>query len=214
MNFVFAIYANDNYCELHLPALDNADYTMVLRASELGLMGDVQGQLDVMNQRWRSKPSTDYQLFCKGRMFEGEQLEHGQILQLITKEKEKLVLLVWRSTKELTPFRKYRVGRTDRITIGKSEENDICCTSQKILSHRHGEICFTPQGVFIRDLSTNGLYLGSVRVNGQQPLRFGDLVNMYGLSILFLGEYLAIRCLDGDVQVNQRFLQPLEEVEL
>ena len=42
MNFVFAIYANDNYCELHLPALDNADYTMVLRASELGLMGDVQ----------------------------------------------------------------------------------------------------------------------------------------------------------------------------
>lgn len=214
MNFVFAIYANDNYCELHLPALDNADYTMVLRASELGLMGDVQVQLDVMNQRWRIKPSTDYQLFCKGRMFEGEQLEHGQILQLITKEKEKLVLLVWRSTKELTPFRKYRVGRTDRITIGKSEENDICCTSQKILSHRHGEICFTPQGVFIRDLSTNGLYLGSVRVNGQQPLRFGDLVNMYGLSILFLGEYLAIRCLDGDVQVNQRFLQPLEEVEL
>ena len=87
MNFVFAIYANDIYCELHLPALDNADYTMVLRASERGLLGDVQVQLDVMNQRWRSKPSTDYQLFCKGRMFEGEQLEHGQILQLITKEK-------------------------------------------------------------------------------------------------------------------------------
>ena len=108
MNFVFAIYANDNYCELHLPALDNADYTMVLRASELGLMGDVQVQLDVMNQRWRIKPSTDYQLFCKGRMFEGEQLEHGQILQLITKEKEKLVLLVWRSGRIGSPSAKVR----------------------------------------------------------------------------------------------------------
>lgn len=214
MNFVFAIYANQNYCEARLPVLDNADFTLVLRKSELGLVEEVQVRLEVMNHQWQIKPSTNYQLFCKGRMFEGENLEHGQILQLITKEKEKIVLLVWRATEELASFQKYRIGRTERITIGKGEENDISCASQKILSHRHGEICFTNRGAVIRDLSTNGIYLGGVRVNGRQALQFGDLVNLYGLSILYLGEYLAIRCLDGEVKVKERYLQPLKELEL
>lgn len=214
MNFVFAIYANHNYCEMHLPALNNADHIVVLRSGELGLNTDVQIQLEVMNHQWRIKPSTNYKLFCKGKMFEGENLEHGQILQLITKEKEKIVLLVWQAAEELAPFQKYRIKRTERITIGKGEENDISCPSQKILSHRHGEICFTNRGAVIRDLSTNGLYLSGVRVSGQQTLRFGDMVNMYGVSILYLGEYLAIRCLDGEITVNDRCLQPLKELEL
>lgn len=213
MNVVFAIYADDYYREVHLPALDNADFTLVLRAKEFGIRRDIQILLEVVNERWRIKRAPAYQVFCQERMMEMEWLAHGQILNLLTRAEERLVLLVWELPKELAKFQKYRLFHTDLITIGKSCDNDICCTSLEVISHHHAEIQLSHSGGAIRDLSTNGIYLGNRRVKGVQELHFGDMLNLYGLSILYLGEFIAINCLVGQVEINQEHLRPLQRLE-
>lgn len=208
MGLILAIYTNDAYQEVHLPQIDNADYDLWLRAKEYGIKKDLHLFMEVLEQQWRFKRSEQYEVLDARGSFRDKALVAGQILQIQAEGGESIAVLVLASPKELTAASKFRMI-SDSISIGKDEECDICYQSQDIISQHHASLQRKNGTCVITDSSTNGTYVGNLRMHQSRELQFGDLINLYGLSITYLGDILSISCLDGQVYINPDKLEVL-----
>ncbi len=213
MRFVFGIYADDVYREVLLPKIDNTNYEIVLQAKDYDLIEDVLLSLEVVNGQWSFRSSRSYQVFCDGQVFEGHFIRPNQTLQVTTPHAERIFLLVWQSTEELAAYRKYQVEDSCCVTIGRSEENDICYAARNLMGHRHARIYFNEGTAYIQDLSVNGTYLEDHRVQAREELQFGQHIGLYGMSIIYLGNILAVNSLDGSVSVREGHLKELRSMD-
>jgi ABC transport system ATP-binding/permease protein len=84
----------------------------------------------------------------------------------------------------------------EEYALGRAEANSIRLTDRNV-SRQHATLSKNAQGWVIRDLdSYNGTYVNGVRVNGEQHLRHGDLVQLGDYRIELVDEALtsAITC--------------------
>lgn len=78
----------------------------------------------------------------------------------------------------------------DEYALGRGESNSIRLTDRNV-SRRHATLAKNGQGWVIRDLdSYNGTFVNGVRVNGEQHLRHGDLVQLGDYRIEIVDEAL------------------------
>jgi serine phosphatase RsbU (regulator of sigma subunit) len=76
----------------------------------------------------------------------------------------------------------------DRVTIGRSRENDIFLPDQW-LSRHHAEIRKDGDGFALKDLgSKNGTLLNGTRIGGEQRLRPGDVITLGEHALTFHAE--------------------------
>lgn len=205
MGLIFDVYTDDVYKEIHLPSIDNADYTLVLSAEQYDLSADIRLFMEVIDGKWLLKSSTE-QVMYAGRMVSNLSLDDGQILQLT---KCGIAILIRHADKQMQAFQKYVIDSDATIMIGKDPNLDISCPELKALSLLHAEIRYENGAGRLVDKSRNGIYLGSYRVRKSVELKFGDVLNMYGLTIVYLGFTLAVYCTSG-IRVNSNQLVPLE----
>lgn len=208
MNLIFSIYTSSAYQEIHLPVLDNADYELFLRAEELSLSQDLTLKLDAAEGEWRFKASPYYSVQFMKKPFEGEPIRPGQLIHIKAGTSDMVAIFVWNAISQLEAFRKYQV-KTDLVTIGLDSKSDICYAVNNIISHDHAEIRYEGNRAYIRDKSKNGTYLNNQKIGEETELHFGDLINLYGLSILYLENILAISWLGNEVAVNSDHLKEL-----
>lgn len=213
MNFVLTIYTEHVYREIFLPELDNADYDLHLRAADFVLGDDVKVPMEVVDGQWSFKPTQECQILCSGSSAVGTPIWSGQILRLITRQSETVAIIVWEKPSQLAAYPKYAVVGTDRIRIGRGPDNDICCGSTPIVSGNHAQILFKDGKAYLKDLSVNGTYLGNQRVVGQKELRFGDVINIFGLTIIYLEQIMVINSLSRDASVDSDGLLQIEDAD-
>ncbi|MGN1140003.1 MAG: type VII secretion protein EssC [Oliverpabstia sp.] len=213
MRLVLAIYTNNNYKEIHLPALDNSNYSLMLYKKEFDLKNDIRLQLEIVDEIWKFRRSIDYQIFYQGKSFEGEPISKGNVLQVQTRNGDKFVIFVWQDNKDIKAYKKYYVT-DDYVVIGRSEDSDIQYQNTGVISHHHAVISYRNGSIYLKDLSKNGTYLDHVRIEQEKSVHFGDLINLYGLSIICLGRYLAINSLDGEFFINSEKMREVTELEL
>lgn len=208
MNLIFSIYTSSVYKEIHLPVLEDADYELFLRAGELLLSQDLTLKLESTEGEWRFKASPDYSIQFLKKSFEGEPIRPGQLIHVKAGSADVVAIFVWSAISQLEAFRKYQV-KTSLVTIGLDPKNDICYAIQNIISHDHAEIRYERERAYIKDKSRNGTYLNNQKIREETELHFGDLINLYGLSILYLKNILAISWLGDEVAVNSDHLEEL-----
>jgi hypothetical protein len=74
----------------------------------------------------------------------------------------------------------------DRMTIGRSEENDVPIRDDKLVSHVHAVIESYRSSFALRDLgSANGTYVNGQGLLGERILRPGDEIRIGRTQILF-----------------------------
>lgn len=208
MNLIFAIYTSSTYKEIHLPVLDDADYELFFRAGELLPSEDLTLYLESTEGEWLFKACPDYSIQFMNKSFEGEPIRPGQLIHVKDGSADVAAIFVWSAVSHLEAFRKYRVN-TSLVTIGLTAKNDICYTNQNVISRDHAEIRYEGDRAYIKDKSKNGTYLNNQKIRAETQLHFGDLINLYGLSILYLGNILAISWLGDEVVVNGGHLKEL-----
>lgn len=212
MGLVFATYTNCAYKEISLPVIDNSNYKLVLRASEFGLSEDLCILMEVVNGSWSFRRSAYYRVLHQGESIEKQPVRQGMILQIYPTKADdrttRIVIMVWDSRAELTAYEKYRVAG-NKVTIGRAKDNDICYASNQIIGRHHAQIEYQGQKAILLSHSRNGTYVGQHRVQERQELEFGDAISLFGLTVIYLGEVLAVSWLKGDVIVGGRDLMPL-----
>ena len=213
MNLILSVYAYAAYKEFYLPVLNDADYQLVLLAGEFGLSEDLKLQMESVGGEWKFLPNESYSVSRKDEAYENQALGSGDQITVTNRSGETVVILIWKSADELSAFRKYRI-LDRRIRIGKGADNDICYPGQRLISHAHAEIVLRGDGAYLRDLSKNGTYLGGRRISGEARLQFGDMINLFGLTILYLDSVLAVNALGEEAIVrpeNMELLSTLPE---
>jgi pSer/pThr/pTyr-binding forkhead associated (FHA) protein len=75
---------------------------------------------------------------------------------------------------------------TDRVTIGKGDENDLALDDDATVSRLHAVLDRFPAGWCVTDLgSSNGTYVNGERIFAPRTLRHGDEVRIGTTKLLF-----------------------------
>jgi predicted component of type VI protein secretion system len=98
----------------------------------------------------------------------------------------------------------------DRVTIGKSAENDIALTGDAAASHLHAVLEQFPAAWCITDLgSSNGTWINGRRIAGQSRVRAGDEIRV-GHTRLLVGDAGGPAEVATDVEAAPPMLTPRE----
>lgn len=208
MSYVIAVYTENAFKEFLLPPIDNADHTLILYRSFFCLKEDLNINLEVINGRWRIKSSEDYTLEAVERGGGYYSLKNGEMLQLTTREGDLITLMVHFQKSLLSVYDKFRIAGLGQISAGSGENVMIRYSYRHMVSEVHAVFYRRGESWFVENKSKNGIYVNSVRINESKDLQFGDTINIVGLTIVFLGEYLAIDTNKENVYVNRELLPP------
>lgn len=201
MNKVLSIYNAAAYKEEFLPDINNADYSIVLSQSLFGTDEDIVLKFDVINGQWTVYPTNQYRLYVEKDQKHKITLSQGIRFFVYLKNGTTISILVDETSSSFVKFKKYKLKK-DLVTIGTVQENDIVNISSSLMSKKHMRFEKNSVGWVIKDLSKNGVYVNSKKVDYTQKLMFGDYICAFGLKMLFLGDVIAVNEDEKNIFVN------------
>ncbi|MCC8081809.1 MAG: FHA domain-containing protein [Lachnospiraceae bacterium] len=193
--------------------LDNSDYDLCLKAEEFLLRNHVVIQMEVLDGIWRVKDIHGGRISNSDRSFVKNVLCQGGFFKISVYDTQ-ISILVWENAYDLEAWPKYTVLNQEEIHIGRSEDSDICCNSLRIVSQNHAFLSFSGNRTYITDTSLNGTYLNGYRIHEKEELHFGDMISIFGLSILWLDGIFGIGSLNsGNLTVKSDYLKQILEMD-
>ena len=202
MGVVVAIYTKSYFQEVILPQVNNADYSLDIHRNLFGLAEDLSVRFENLDGVWRICPHETYRIYTEKEIRASYGVRDKDILRVVTAHSEQITMLFRVLDTAYRSFSKYVLGHRDTITIGKGRENVIQYDFQGMISGTHAVLIQRGSSWIIRCLGSNGLYLNSRLLTAPAELHFGDYINIIGLHIVFLGEYIAVDESDQAVRIN------------
>lgn len=210
MGLVIAVYTKEAFKEYVVPAVNNADYSIVLNKNYFNLRSDISLDFEVINEVWKIKCGKNYRIYLdKCEIRENTVLYDSAMFQVLTFDKKQMYLIVRIKEGLFCAYEKYDIQRMGHITIGEGENNFIRYNYRQLISREHAELVRKGREFSVSSRSQNGLYVNAKYITGTEVLHFGDYINVYGLHMVFLGNILAIDTTDPNVQVNEKYLHRL-----
>ncbi|MCR4891172.1 MAG: FHA domain-containing protein [Lachnospiraceae bacterium] len=209
MSTVLTLYSYRAFKRFLLPAINDANHSLLLSASLFNLERDIELKLEVIDYKWAFlKPEGCELRFQDESACYGSILRSGDMLKLYIKGKFLISILVRQTDQYFSVYEKYSLRDLSKpITIGKVSSSDISYDSP-YLGINHGRIVYTTEGAYYENLDQeNGSFVNHLRVDGSIPLEPGDCIDIYGLCIVFLGSVIAVNIHETGVSVKERYLQ-------
>lgn len=194
MSWILSIYSTNAFKEVLLPAINNADTSIIIDKDIFVMPTDIEIPLEIIENKWyiRNTQHLDIRYTISKDYYNEECIVDRDLLTIYI-ESHTIINLVVREVKDsFRVYKKYNISKVDSVTIGKSENADFCYDTQKLISREHGIIRNTGGYFVMEDKSANGIFINSRRMNGIQQLFFGDCIDIFGLRLVFLGSILAV----------------------
>ncbi|MDR1605183.1 MAG: type VII secretion protein EssC [Gracilibacteraceae bacterium] len=188
MNLALSIHFLQNYFEYFLPSENNRTLKVEIPSAVSGFVADILLPLEVWEGQWFL--GADPEIGLSERI----PLCGGLRLNCLTRRRgEYFVLIVEEVSAEYTAFAKYDLRRTPAVTVGREGDNHICFDTQQLVGRRHAALEVGSDGRYtVVDKSRNGTFVNGRRISGRQILNFGDIVGIFGLKIVYLGDIIAV----------------------
>ncbi|MDO4623189.1 MAG: type VII secretion protein EssC [Eubacteriales bacterium] len=193
MGYILSVYSRMAFKDYPLPAVDNTDHTITLDREIFQMKEDIRLDLEVREQKWRFRSSDTYIIRSKRGNTGAGEICANQILELsTTDEAVHLTFVVRENLSPMRAFARLDISRVSQICIGKEADCDISVNVMGLVSHQHMILSFDRGGCMVTDSSQNGVYVNSRRVERTQMLRFGDVINLFGMKIIWMGRILSV----------------------
>lgn len=147
---------------------------------------------------YRFKPDVNsrYEVIWNGHEGEEFVIHSGDYITFKRKDDDKTVKLLFVATSDIqVGYRKYKLPINANVFIGRTPSNDISFDFTDFISReKHAAIRVDGKGqAFIEDLKRSvGVYVNG-RLTYSQQLKHFDEIFIMGLSIIYLGDYIAVR---------------------
>lgn len=217
MSLVLSIHSPKAFQEFLLPAINNAEHSIILHKDVFALGSDIELQMEVIENHWHFSETEKYRIenaVDKADYF-GIDLQDKDILTLLLSDGETVSVMVDETESSFRVFEKYDMQNVTGITIGSASSNDIQYDTQdmrlNLISKEHAVINRRQGQYVIEDRSANGIFVNSVRVVGSRQLVFGDCIHIFGLCLVFLGQVLAVDSSAENVHINEEKLISYKE---
>ena len=204
MSFLLTAVFENGFCELYLPSVDNKTVPMEIKPSVSGRDEDVILPLEVWDGVW-TLTGQGFQITRQEDPLPKAELQAGMLLNCELPDGQVFSLTVEEVTDGNTQFTKYFLDPSvmPRISIG-SGEGSVIRYGNQFASPKHAEMVFMDGGAELRDLgSVNGTFVNGRMLTGSHPLKYGDVIYIIGLKIIYLGNVLAINNPKGACAVSR-----------
>ena len=146
----------------------------------------------VQEQGWHFSKKQSGTLAALGnRQSDAMKIEGTGVWEYVDERGQKYALVGWSKEDRVTAYEWY-VGESC-ITIGTGRENTIVYDCMGLVSRIHAVITYEQGQWWVKDTSTNGVYLQGKRVRGKQSIACGEEVSFYGLQLLFLEHTIGLQ---------------------
>ena len=208
MSVLLEVFGKKGYAQYRLPLRKNSDYCIWLTPEVFHTKEPLRVCLENVDNWWYILSS---ELYFPEDAWEGRRLLiTDDSFNLVTAYKEIFTITVRELPSSFSPFRKYHIK--EEISIGRSEKNDILVPSRSQISREHARISFSGSEWRIINKGINGLYINEEFESTSRRLCFGDLINIAGLRLVFLMDYIAVGSDIPDVKVRLKALTgPFQE---
>lgn len=211
---ILMVYNTQICKEFLLPNLRDADHTIFLRRDIYRLNEDVELRLESTADRWELLSGEDYRIRIGGEYRERVLLKDQEIMTVRTGAGDRFQILVTDCTLNFLVMEKYDISGMKEVSVGKSDGSIIRYRFMDLVSGNHAVFRRGSRGWSIRDTSSNGVFCGNIRIQGERKLAFGDHIDIFGLHIIFLGDILAVGAYYGDLEVREDILKTLKIREI
>lgn len=199
MNTILSVHSTKAFQQFLLPAINNSEHSIILDNDIFSLDRDVELRMEIIENCWQFLLSDDYNVedtlshekyFCKN-------IKDGDLLTVILPGSEHISIMVDETESSFNVFEKYDIHGINEITIGRNEANDIVYDTRNLISGVHAVIHQNAAQCVIEDRSSNGVFVNFKRIVGSRQLVFGDCINLFGLSLVYLDGILAVNSQNG-----------------
>ncbi len=188
----FAITTNA-FQEFIFPNTDNTDYHISLDRSVFHFKHSVKVNFEVINRRWSIMASEGrYEIIHHNKTVERVELKGNELITLKTNAGEVIKGFTFDSKLALVPFTKYLISGVNRICIGSEADNNIVYSFHSLVSKHHCQLVRNAGGFEVQDNSSNGTFINHCKAAANQILCYGDVINIFGLKIIYLGDIIAV----------------------
>lgn len=211
---ILMVYNTQICKEFLLPNVHDADYTICLRRNIYHLKQDVELKLENSSEGWEILRGEDYQVKAQKVYKDRHFLTHQDIIDIRTQAGDRFQIIVADCTLNFMVMEKYDLSGMKEVSVGKSAGSVVRYQFMELVSASHAVFQRRPDGWYLTDTSSNGVFCGNLRVKGTRKLVFGDHIDVFGLHIIFLGEILAAGAYYGELEVKEDILKPLTIAEI
>lgn len=205
MSYKLIVYSSKAFRQYFLPAITDADYSVYFDREILPYVEDSFLRLENVDNTWRILASENYiAVNVKTKEdYVGKILE-DQDQVMITFQGTGAVTIQFAETEQsFASYTKYSLQQVTNLTIGYSAENDISFSGSNFIDRKvHAVLRKEDQYWFIENCGKNGIFVNGFGTREKRQLKYGDHINIFGLSIVFLKDIIAVN--DSDVSVNVR----------
>ncbi len=151
----------------------------------------------------------DYCLIRNNKPQDYIDIENASNFTIHGSQKQDLVVCVSETTDKLAASPKYTLYAIDSIEIGSSEKMDIVVKSA-LVSKVHCKIFYDSKGWHLCDSSLNGVYVNGCRIEDTCDLNGGEIIDIFGIRIVFCNSFIAIQEAGCEYQVSAKLRKQVE----
>ena len=146
---------------------------------------------------FKFKSTEDFTICYKNEDIDSKFIEDGDIFVCnFLNENSKVVLFVQFEETYGSIFTKYFIKDLKYVKIGSNQYNDIVYDSPNVLDYH---VTLKIEGDNAKAIGTAaGAYVNKVKFK-ETNIKFGDVIFLYGLKCVYLGDYIAINNPNGNV---------------
>ncbi len=205
---ILMIYQKDAFKEYLLPNVNNIDDSVLLDKEIFHTRNNIRLLLEITNHQWTIKEGKEYVIFSDGQIWKEKKLSQNEIIHIKTQDGVLFDILAAKEEASFPVFEKYDISNKVEITIGSDSGNMISYQFQKLVSQEHCRIRKSNGSFYVEDISSNGIFMNGRRITKQQ-LKFGDVIHVFGLNLVFLNDALGVAAHYGNAAVNASYLKKI-----
>ncbi|MDR0549151.1 MAG: type VII secretion protein EssC [Deltaproteobacteria bacterium] len=206
MSLLLTAVFENGFQEIYLPAVNNRKSPVEIRPHISGWRNDIVLPLEVWDNVWSVSDSKQFVITQNERPIDKVDLEPGLLLNFNLAGGDSVFsITVDEADAGNTQFDKFLLdfNLCPWVKIGSSEDSVIRYGNQ-FCSPRHAEIVLEEGVPIVRDLgSVNGSFVEGRLLSGDRILKYGDVIYVIGLKIVYLGNILAVNNPKGSRKVDE-----------
>lgn len=214
MSYILSIYSTRAFKEYLMPAVDNADYSLVIQSSLFGLSKDIEIPMEIIDGKWRIISNSDCSFVYAStkESYTGKNLIDGDVLTGSLSYGEPISIIVKEKDSSFSVCKKYSLYGVDDISIGKDTDNTFCYDSLNLVSRHHAHIVRRGNSFIVEGSGANGIFVNSRRIAGATQLNYGDCVDIFGLRIVYFVKFLAVNTSVDNLVIKENVLKDYDPI--
>lgn len=183
---------------VELPAVSLQNWSFTIANEVSGFGRDLTVPMVAMHDQWCFASSTDYELWRGKAPFFERPLSEGDVYSLGVAGKGTIAIQALPLPERIPVWKRYLLRKKHPIvTVGAGEGCDVCVRGTRSVAAQHLRLEYQGQGAGtgwrLTRPSNRGLcYVNGAMLEGNHNLSYGDVIDIVGLRLAFLGEVLAV----------------------